>query len=401
MASQAPTSGGAPEHLQNDANQSLKGSDYPQQHESGPKLQNGGQIIPPSTGADQHAKNIKSPPSNGNTGVGPPNEMSAGPGYHHDPNLGPPPQSAQPGHHMHHSGPGDKDELSQQPPHHHQHPMYGHQPMHGHPMHGPPPPQQHIPGHHLPMHPHQQRYHPHQAGPHGPPHGMQHPMHSHDPNQQQQMDPYGHYRGMMPTRPPQRYGLPPQGPQGPVPPQNTQNVPTGAQQPPPGAQQGPTPTLNSLLQSQPSPQQGPAQQGAQHRYPNPGPYDPYGPPVSGNGPPPIPPNSGPSSPMPALSQSQQQQQQQQNWAPPPRPYSPQQYRGPPPVSQTLFYEIKFVIVCLNATGFENEWLVCRLFEWLRHNGKNGEKISVHSSTNFLRQNSRMIKQLSVYLLLLP
>lgn len=337
MSSQAQPSAAASEHLQNENSQSLKGNDYQQQPDSGPKLQNG---APP-----EHCKGLKSPPSNGNTGVGPPNEMMSGPGYHHDPNLGPPPS------HMHHGGPGDKEDMSQQPPHHHQqHPMYGHQPMHGHPMHGPPPPQQHIPGHHLSMHPHQQRYH---AGPHGPPHGMQHPMHPLDPSQQQQMDPYAHhYRGMMPSRPPQRYGLPPQGPQGPVPPQSAQNVSAAALQPPPGGQQGPTPTLNSLLQSQPSPQQGaPQQQTAPHRYPNPGPYDPYGPPVSGNGPPPIPPNSGSSSPMPTQSQ---QQQQQQSWAPPPRPYSPQQYRGPPPVSNftyTYYFPIK---TCLNGFRPTNE-----------------------------------------------
>jgi hypothetical protein len=116
-----------------------------------------------------------------------------------------------------------------------------------------------------------------------------------------------------------------------------------------GAQQGPTPTLNSLLQSQPSPQQSapPQQQGTPHRYPNPGPYDPnpYGPP--GNGPPPIPPNSGSSSPMPTPTQSQQQQQmQQQGWAPPPRPYSPQQYRGPPPVSRLSFYYCQIHVFCM-------------------------------------------------------
>jgi hypothetical protein len=332
MASQSSPS--AAEHLQNDNSQSLKNSDY-QPQDSGPKLQNGGQIMPPSI-AEQQGRTIKSPPSNGSGGggIGPQNEIIPGQGYHHDPNLGPPP-SSQPGqpHMQHHPGlGGEKEDLSQQPPHlQHQH-LYGHQPMHGHPMHGPP--QQHIPGQHIAMHPHQQRYHPHQAGPHGPPHGMQHPMHPHDPNQQQ-IDPYGHYRGMMPTRPPQRYNLPPQGPQGQVPPPNAQNVPTSAQQQPqqPGAQQGPTPTLNSLLQSQPSQQGAPQQhQGTPHRYPNTNPYDPYGvPPVSG--PPPIAaPNSGSSSPMTTHSQSQQQQQQQQNWAPPPRPYSPQQYRGPPPVS---------------------------------------------------------------------
>ena len=307
------------EHLQNDSgNPNLKGNEYQQQQQQQQqeiltKLQNGGQVnspsIPPVSTADM--KGMKSPPSNGNSGShGAPNEMISG--YHpsHQEGIGLPPSQHHP--HMHHPG-SEKDELP--PPHHQQqHPMYGHQPMH--PMHAP---QQHIPGHHLPMHPHQQRYHPHAGPPHGP---MQHtPMHPHDPNQQQ-MDPYAHYRGMMGPRPPQRYGMPPQGPL----PNNTQNVPAGGHPQTPGGnqQQGPTPTLNSLLQSQPSPQS--PQSAPPHRYPNPNPYDPYvGPPVSG------PPVSGSSSPMPTQSQQQQQQQQQQQgWVPPPRPYSPQQYRGPPP-----------------------------------------------------------------------
>lgn len=306
------------EHLQNDSgNPNIKGNEYQQQQQQQQqeiltKLQNGGQSnspsLPPVSSADM--KGMKSPPSNGNSGShGAPNEMITG--YHpsHQEGIGLPPSQHHP--HMHHPG-NEKDDLP--PPHHQQqHPMYGHQPMH--PMHAP---QQHIPGHHLPMHPHQQRYHPHAGPPHGP---MQHtPMHPHDPNQQQ-MDPYAHYRGMMGPRPPQRYGMPPQGPL----PNNTQNVPAGAHPPAPGQpgnqQQGPTPTLNSLLQSQPSPQS--PQSAPPHRYPNPNPYDPYGPPVSG------PPVSGSSSPMPSQSQ-QQQQQQQQGWVPPPRPYSPQQYRGPPP-----------------------------------------------------------------------
>lgn len=328
MASQLPPASSVPpDHMQNETNQNLKSNEY--QQDLGPKLLNGGQIP-----QNDQQKAIKSPPSNGNSaGVAPPNEMMM-PGGYHDPSLGPPPMSSQPGqHHMHH--PGDKEDMSSQGPHHHQqHPsaMYGHQTMHGHPgMHGPPP-QQHMPGHHMGMHPVQQRYHSHQGPPPpphtGPPHGMQHPMHPHDMNQQQ-MDPYGHYRGMMPTRPPQRYGLPPQGP---VPP-NSQNVPT--QQPP---VQQTTPTLNSLLQSQPSPQQNapppPQQQqqqqpGPQHRYPTPGSYDSVGP--YGN---PPPPNA--TSPMPPQNQ-QQQSQQQQGWAPP-RPYSPQQYRGPP-VSSTFHFII--------------------------------------------------------------
>lgn len=314
MASQPP------EHLQNDTgSQSLKANEYQQQpltsqQENLPKLQNGGQPNP-SIPQDQHqqqqhgGKGMKSPPSNGNNAHGgPPNEMISG--YHQEPNMGLPP-SSQPMHqqappHMLHGA--EKDEMQGPPHHQQQHPMYG-QPMH--PMHAPP---QHMPGHHLPMHPHQQRYHhPHAAGP------MQHPgMHPHDPNQQQ-IDPYAHYRNMMGPRPPQRYGMPPQGPA---------PMPNSTQPTQQGAQQGPTPTLNSLLQSQPSPQQSP-QSGLPppHRYPNPNPYDPYAPPVA-----PLP-NSGSSSPMPTHSQSQQQQaqQQQQGWIPP-RPYSPQQYRGPPPVS---------------------------------------------------------------------
>ncbi|KAG5681564.1 hypothetical protein PVAND_010983 [Polypedilum vanderplanki] len=319
------------EHLQNDTgNQSLKGNEYQQQQQQQEiltKLQNGGQTNPspqvPISAANeqQHGKGMKSPPSNGNgnSGHGGPNEMMpTGPGYHQDPNLGGMPPGPHPGqqHMQHHP---EKDEMQQQqPPHHQQHPMYGHQPMH--PMHAP---QQHIPGHHLPMHPHQQRY-PHH--PHAPP--MQHPMHPHDPNQQQQqMDPYAHYRGMMGPRPPQHYSMP-----GPMP-NNTQNVPANAAGAPP--QQGQTPTLNSLLQSQPSPQNSP-QSAPPHRFgPGPNVYDPYGPPTNAaaqSGPPQPPPNS--SSPMPqsqvAPPPPQQNQQNQQGWAPPPRPYSPHQYRGPPP-----------------------------------------------------------------------
>ena len=304
MASQPP------EHIQiqNDTS-GLKTNEY--QTPSEPKLQNGQPPSEPGGGG----KGMKSPPSNG---APPPPEIPSG--YHQqESGMGiPPPTGSQPQPGMHHQqsphmiphGPGgEKEDMQMQGAHHHhqQHPMYS-QPMH--PMHAPP---SHMPGHHMPMHPHQQRYPHHAPGPHGP---MQHPpMHPHDPNQQQQMDPYAHYRGGMMggPRPPQRYGMPPQGPM----PNSTQ--------PPAGAQQGPTPTLNSLLQSQPSPNQPNPQSGPPppHRY-----YDPYAPQNAGPGPQ----NAGTSSPMP---QSQQQQQQQGAWAPP-RPYSPQQYRGPPPVSIKKF-----------------------------------------------------------------
>lgn len=315
MASQPP------EHLQqiqNDTSgsQGLKANEYQQQtpqqgSAEPPKLQNGVQA--PS---EHGGKGMKSPPSNGSSsGHGPQDMPPVSQGYHQDPNL-PQQMHQQPPHMMPHNPGGGAEKDDMQAHHHHQqqHPMYGHQPMH--PMHAP----QHMPGHHLPMHPHQQRYphHPHAGGP-PPPHGpMQHPMHPHDPNQQQ-MDPYAHYRGpgMMGPRPPQRYGMPPQGP-----------IPNSTGAPPAGAQQGPTPTLNSLLQSQPSPQQTPQSGGPPppHRYYDPNVYG--GPPPNAGNVPPGPPNSGSSSPMPP--QSQQQQQQQGGWVPP-RPYSPQ-YRGPPPVS---------------------------------------------------------------------
>ncbi|XP_063707562.1 trithorax group protein osa isoform X3 [Culicoides brevitarsis] len=161
-------------------------------------------------------------------------------------------------------------------------------------------------------------------GQHWPPMHQQYPpaRYHHDPNQMPP-DPYGHYRQMPggkpgasmipPNRPPQRY-MPGQGPPPPPqqgnPPPPSQGAPPNAQgQAPqaPGQQQGPTPTLNSLLQSQGNPQQQP--QPPHQRYPNS--YDPnqQQPPPQGYG--------------------------QQNWGPqPPRPYSPQMnpqqsYRPPP------------------------------------------------------------------------
>ncbi|KAL5273718.1 ARID1B family protein [Megaselia abdita] len=251
---------------------------------------------------------IKSPPpNNGNDGSQqppmthqpmPPHHPPPHPSHHpYDQSMyGPPPPHGGPPHGQHHPPTNDKDEMNH---------MYGH----GHP---PPPP----------GHPHHYgRYH-------------------HDPN----MD---HYRYAHPQMP-----VPGGKPGGGVPPPGVIGSPS---RPPPQQQQryipgqtpqGPTPTLNSLLQSHgPSSQQQqqpppPPQQ--QHRYSNN--YDP---------PPPGGPQQQPQQqPLPPTSQSSQNQQPpsqhqppppgpyggpQQGWAPPPRPYSPQmgpsqQYRTPPPAN---------------------------------------------------------------------
>ncbi|XP_037923091.1 trithorax group protein osa isoform X4 [Hermetia illucens] len=200
-----------------------------------------------------------------------------------------------------------------------------------HPYDPPPPP--HVMQHYPPPHPSMTQQqgggppgsggpeNPNKDDPYGPPpphpYGRYH--HPHDPNVGP--DPYGRYGhpgmqpggkpGIMPpNRPPQRYipGQPPQGP---------------------------TPTLNSLLQSHPPPPHGP-----QHRYPN-----SYGDPQQ------QPQQPGQQQQQPPGPQQQQQQpgQQpppppqsygpQQGWAPPPRPYSPQlgpsqQYRTPPPLTSS-------------------------------------------------------------------
>ncbi|XP_058447429.1 trithorax group protein osa isoform X4 [Malaya genurostris] len=181
----------------------------------------------------------------------------------------------------------------------------------------------HHPQHHPMHHP---QHHQHQLYGQSPMQHQQYPRYHHDPNMPPG-DPYAHYRmgaapggkpgSMIPPNrpPPQRYM---QGPGG-QPPQHTAGSHPG-QQP-----QGPTPTLNSLLQSHPPPQ---------HRYPNS--YDP-------NQPQQPPPAASPGQP----GQQQQQQQpppgppqsygHQQSWAPP-RPYSPQMgsqpYRPPPPGSNS-------------------------------------------------------------------
>lgn len=161
----------------------------------------------------------------------------------------------------------------------------------------------------------------HQQMHYGPPPPMhqQYPRYHHDPNMPPG-DPYGHYRpfppggkpGTMgaPNRPPQRY-MP-----GPPPPGHAQG--------PPG-QQGPTPTLNSLLQSQPPP----------HRYPN---FDP-------NQQPPQPQHPGPPQPQSGYSG------QTGGWSQPqlPRPYSPQmgsqQAYRPPPVSIFCSYRFSSIEYC--------------------------------------------------------
>ncbi|XP_055546212.1 trithorax group protein osa isoform X2 [Wyeomyia smithii] len=189
----------------------------------------------------------------------------------------------------------------------------------------------HHPQHH-PMHQQHPQHHQHQMFGQPPMQHQQYPRYHHDPNMPPG-DPYAHYRmsaspggkpgSMIPPNrpPPQRYMQGPGGPGG---------HPPGQHPGHPGQPtQGPTPTLNSLLQSHP-PGQHP-----QHRYPNS--YDP-------NQPQP-PPSPGPGQPGAQPGQQQPQQQpppgqppqpygHQQSWAPPPRPYSPQMgsqpYRPPPP-----------------------------------------------------------------------
>ncbi|XP_055644200.1 trithorax group protein osa isoform X2 [Toxorhynchites rutilus septentrionalis] len=184
--------------------------------------------------------------------------------------------------------------------------------------------------HHHPLHQQHPQHHQHQMYGHPPMQHQQYPRYHHDPNMPQGgPDPYAHYRmgatsggkpGSMipPSRPPpQRYmqGPGPGGPGG-QPPQHPGHA---GQQPP-----GPTPTLNSLLQSHPPPH-------PQHRYPNS--YDPNQPQQ------PPPPSPGPPGAQPGQQQQPPGQPpqpygHQQGWAPPPRPYSPQMgsqpYRPPPP-----------------------------------------------------------------------
>ncbi|XP_055677490.1 trithorax group protein osa isoform X4 [Lutzomyia longipalpis] len=146
-----------------------------------------------------------------------------------------------------------------------------------------------------------------------PGHPAQYQQRYHDPNVIPQNDPYSHYRVVSggkptmipPSRPPQRYMPSPGGP----------GNPPGAQVVPGQPPQGPTPTLNSLLQSHPP---------AQHRGGYPNSYDHQQPPQQH---PPPPPPQSPYGPH-----------QAQGWAPPPRPYSPQMggpgqpYRPPPPTN---------------------------------------------------------------------
>lgn len=227
---------------------------------------------------------------------------------------------------------------------------------------GPPQPIDHMPGpiHSYGEHPSSGHLPPeNKDDPHnmyGPPHPMHHPQPQgysryHDPNIPPDM--YGRYGTVggkpismiPPNRPPQRYmsapGQPAQSPQ----PQQT------GQQPP----QGQTPTLNSLLQSHPP---------SHNRYPNS--YDPHQQ---------VPPPPNPSQAPPQQQQSQQQapppppQGYGQNWAPQPRPYSPQPYRPPPiPVSE-MFCLIK----CLLHLASELV-VMCLLFR-LRINGKLKRNIS--------------------------
>ncbi|XP_062714547.1 trithorax group protein osa-like isoform X2 [Aedes albopictus] len=192
----------------------------------------------------------------------------------------------------------------------------------------------HHPQHH-PMHQQHPQHHQHQMYGQPPMQHQQYPRYHHDPNMPPggPADPYAHYRmGAAPGGKPGSM-IPPSRP----PPQRYMQGP-GPGQPPqhPGGQtQGPTPTLNSLLQSHPPP----PPHGGQHRYPNS--YDPNQPQQQQTPPPP-----GPGQPPGQPGQQQHPPSgqppqsygthQQQGWAPPPRPYSPQQmgsqqpYRPPPP-----------------------------------------------------------------------
>ncbi|XP_020717566.1 trithorax group protein osa isoform X3 [Ceratitis capitata] len=198
-------------------------------------------------------------------------------------------------------------------------------------------PQQHMPHQGGPGGPQNPGEHPQKdeygqgplAGPPPPPPGGHHPVygryHHPDPN----IDPYRYGHSPMQQPPPggkpQQQPGPPSGPGGSIaspsrPPQQ-RYIPG---QPP----QGPTPTLNSLLQSSHpppppqhryansyDPQQQQQQQVGQQQQQQGGPQGPHGPP-----PPPHQPYGA-----------------QQGWAPPPRPYSPQlgpsqAYRTPPPTN---------------------------------------------------------------------
>ncbi|KAL9896206.1 trithorax group protein osa isoform 2-T6 [Glossina fuscipes fuscipes] len=231
--------------------------------------------------------------------------------------------------------------------------------------------------HQQPPHPQHMPPHPGQGGPGGPPpNTVEHPNKD-DYGQSPLGGPpppppgghhpvYGRYHHADPTIDPYRYGHAPLQQQAPPPggkPQ--QSLPgTGAGisspgRPPPQRYipgqppQGPTPTLNSLLQSshpppppqhrytnsydpQQHPQQPPPPQQQQQQPPQTGAggpqqQQPGGPTQSG--PPPPPPHSGPPPPPHQAPYGAQQGV----WAPPPRPYSPQlgpsqQYRTPPPTN---------------------------------------------------------------------
>lgn len=184
------------------------------------------------------------------------------------------------------SGSGNNNSGNNEPQSH----QYGSEPGLMHYQSPPIPPPQHAPTEHP------NKDDPYSQGNPGAPHPYS--RYHGDPNAPS--DPYGRYghvamQGCKPTpmmanRPPQRYipGQPPQGP---------------------------TPTLNSLLQSHPPPHQT-------HRYPNS--YDPQQ--------------------QSALQQQNPSQPygQQQSWAPPPRPFSPQlgpaqSYRSAPPVSEKMYF----------------------------------------------------------------
>ncbi|XP_058978697.1 trithorax group protein osa isoform X4 [Musca domestica] len=235
--------------------------------------------------------------------------------------------------------------MHQQPPHP-QH-MPPHQQLVGGPP--PPPPSSQNPGEH-PQKDVGAEYGQSPLGGPPPPMPGHHPMygrfHHADPN----MDPYRY--GHTPMQQPPPGGKPQQSAPGGGPGIGSPNRPPPQRYIPGQAPQGPTPTLNSLLQSS-HPQPPP-----QHRYTNS--YDPQQPPQqpppsqsqpppqggAGGGPPqppggvqggPPPPQHG--GPPPPTHQPHQSPYggQQTGWAPPPRPYSPQlgpsqQYRTPPPTN---------------------------------------------------------------------
>ncbi|XP_075146944.1 trithorax group protein osa isoform X2 [Haematobia irritans] len=230
--------------------------------------------------------------------------------------------------------------MHQQPPH----------PQHM-PPHGPPPSSSQNPG----EHPQKDVGAEYAQSPHGGPPppmpGGHHPMYGRYHHGDPAMDPYRY--GHSPMQQPPPGGKPQQSAPGGGPGIGSPNRPPPQRYIPGQPPQGPTPTLNSLLQSSHPPP-------PQHRYTNS--YDPQQPPQqqppppqsqpppqsgptggpqpqggqSGGPPPPPPQHGGPPPPSHQPHQSPYGGQQA-GWAPPPRPYSPQmgpsqQYRTPPPTN---------------------------------------------------------------------